>query len=94
MIWFILFIIAFALFILIAESKWHKFLLIVALVFYIGVELKLNDNVRTASTHGNTKHGWYSKNNKTERFLVHAWTFGFPVGMVVIASFFISRRED
>jgi hypothetical protein len=61
---------------------------------YIGVELKLNDNVREASHHGNTKHGWYSKENDTEKFLVKAWIFGYPIGVIILAGYILGKIDE
>ena len=77
-----------------SESNGYKVLFSVLLIVYIGVEVKLNNNVREASHHGNTKHGWYSKENKTEQFLVNAWIFGYPIGLLIFTGLIIGKNSN
>lgn len=66
------------------KEKWlRKLFLLSFLIAYLYVFGILNNNVRTASTHGNTIHGWYSKYNKTEKLMATAWVFLFPAASFV-----------
>ncbi len=43
------------------------------IVYIIGFGIA-NGAVRDACTHGNCKHGWYSKKNDAEKFMALLWT--------------------
>lgn len=92
--WFYFFIVVFVFIIISTESKIDKVLISILLVVYILVEFSLNENVREASTHGNTKHGWYSKENTIEKFLVKTWIFGYPIGLLFLAGYRYEKLEE
>ena len=93
MSWFYIFIVMFAIMIVLSKGV-YRVLLGILLVAYIGVEYKLNNNVRLASHHANTIHGWYSKENSTEKFLVKAWIFGYPIGVLIVSGYLLGKREE
>lgn len=65
------------------------FLIAVAVVIYFIVGDHFNDKVKGASTHGNTKHGWYSKYNKSEKNEAMIWMVGYPLAALGIYSLFL-----
>lgn len=77
-----------------AKEKLQKIFLIIALTIYISISLFLNDNVKKASTHGNTKHGWYSKYNNKEKFIASTWFLTFPLGVSFLYIVFFKRRKE
>ncbi len=92
---FILIIISIvALYYIFTESWTRKLFLLLFLVVYLGVFSVLNTNVRKASWHGNTKHGWYSKYNSTEKLIATVWIIFFPVGTFVLYSFIFATRNE
>lgn len=52
---------------------------IISLVIYIIGVVNFYDEVRRASTHGNTIHGWYSKSNGSQKAMATFWGIGFPI---------------
>lgn len=55
------------------------------LLIYWGGCAVLNEEVRTACTHGNCVHGWYSKYNTAEKVVFLAWAVGFPTVVALVA---------
>ena len=51
----------------------------ISLIIYIIGVTNFYDEVRRASTHGNTIHGWYSKSNGSEKAMATFWGIGFPI---------------
>ncbi len=51
----------------------------ISLIVYIIGITHFYDEVRRASTHGNTIHGWYSKSNGAEKVMAGFWAIGFPI---------------
>ncbi len=79
------------------KTKSKKIFLIIGLIIYLTVSLGLNTEVRLSSTHGNTKHGWYSKYNSEEKFVAVSWFVAFPIGLFFLYNkvyIISSRRED
>ena len=70
------------------KSKIKKCLFAVAFVVYIFGFFTANKAVRDACTHGNCKHGWYSKKNKTEKAIAFLWVLT-PISLL----FFIIRKR-
>jgi hypothetical protein len=61
------------------RGNWKvRIALFVALAIYLFGTNEAFDLVRTSSTHGNTRHGWYSQYNKGEKFIAMLWLLGFP----------------
>ncbi len=58
--------------------------LIIVLVIYWKIGFELNQDVREASTHGNTIHGWYSKKNGEEKTVAILWFICFPIASIVL----------
>ena len=52
-----------------------------ALVYAAGC-IVLKENVREACTHGNCRHGFYSKYTKAEQAALFAWLFGYPAAVL------------
>jgi len=75
----LVFLISIATMIAIWRSSWRgRLLLVPILVGYIIGFRHFADEVRRASTHGNTIHGWYSKYNSAERNYAYLWVLGYP----------------
>jgi hypothetical protein len=53
----------------------------VIVIYLVGLHF-LNEAVRAACTHGNCKHGWYSKDTGAEQVLTLLWAWGFPIGLL------------
>jgi hypothetical protein len=51
----------------------------ISLIIYLIGVTNFYDEVRRASTHGNTIHGWYSKSNGSEKAMATFWGIGFPI---------------
>lgn len=64
------------------------FLISIVALIYFFVGGHLNSNVKKASTHGNTKHGWHSKYNQAEKDEAMLWMVGFPLAAFAIYSLF------
>jgi hypothetical protein len=58
--------------------NFRTFLVIVLAAIYIGGCVQLNGEVRKACTHGNCKHGAYSKYNRKEKLTYGIWALGVP----------------
>jgi len=56
-----------------------KILISILLFIYLSTGYSLNTEVKDSSTHGNTKHGWYSEKNKKEQFIAKSWFILFPL---------------
>jgi predicted RNA-binding Zn-ribbon protein involved in translation (DUF1610 family) len=56
-----------------------KLIIGVIVIYFIGFFLA-HKAVRDSCTHGNCKHGWNSKYNKTEKNIASLWIVGFPIG--------------
>ena len=78
---------------IITQSWVKKIIFLLILIVYLSVFVELNGNVRKASTHGNTKHGWYSKYNTAEKTIAIAWIFGFPILCFSVNTFFSSTTK-
>lgn len=69
------------------------FLIAIAILIYFFGCSHFNSEVREACTHGNCKHGWYSKYNHSEKTIASIWMIGYPIIAFVIYSFFSSGKE-
>jgi len=78
---------------LIIQKGLKRIFILLALILYLSVFVLLNQNVKNASTHGNTIHGWYSKYNTTEKFIAVAWVIGFPLTCFIVAAFLSSSQQ-
>lgn len=54
-------------------------IIIALVVIYIIGFIIANKSVSDSCTHGNCKHGWYSKYNTEEKNLASLWIIGFPI---------------
>ena len=69
------------------------FLIAIAILIYFFGCSHFNSEVREACTHGNCKHGWYSKYNESEKTVASMWMIGYPIIAFVIYSLFSSGKE-
>lgn len=67
--------------------------LISLIIYIIGVNY-FYDEVRTASTHGNTVHGWYSKSNGGEKAIALLWAVFFPIVTNGLIFLFVYKRLE
>lgn len=68
-----------------------RFLLAIVILIYFFGCIHFNSQVEEACTHGNCKHGWYSKYNESEKIEAIMWMFGCPSVAFVIYSILSSR---
>ena len=57
----------------VVKSKVKKVLFSIALIVYIIGFFMANSAVSNACTHGNCKHGWYSKNTGSQQTVAILW---------------------
>jgi hypothetical protein len=96
-------LISLALIVVIVLLLYHKkfiyavFFIVIAAI-YINVGTGLNKDVREASTHGNTIHGWYSKKNGSEKFKATMWFYFFPIaaiiGTALLIGYFTTEKKN
>ena len=55
-----------------------------AVVLYVAGCVYLDARVKAACSHGNCRHGWYSKYTKREQFHAQAWSLGVPAGVALL----------
>ena len=78
---------------LIVQKKTIKVVIFLSLILCLFVYTTLNENVKNASTHGNTIHGWYSQYNTTEKTIAVAWVIGFPLACYIAIILFFSPQQ-
>ena len=64
---------------------------IVSLVIYqMGIS-HFFEEVKNASHHGNTIHGWYAKGNGYEKAIATLWVYFFPIGTNAILFYILFK---
>lgn len=67
---------------------------IISLIIYFIGNSHFFEEVKNASHHGNTVHGWYAKGNASEKIKAILWIIGFPIGTNGIAFYLISKFKS
>lgn len=68
-------------------------IVIYILLYFVGCSVLSND-VRKSCTHGNCKHGFYSKYNKDEKNIYYLWEYGGFIIGILLLSFSNENNKD
>lgn len=69
-------------------------LVICSIVVYFSGCVYFDSRVEDACTHGNCKHGWYSKYTQAEQSTARLWMFGFPIASFALFSLFKTKDKN
>ena len=75
------------------DASKHIIMAVLIVIYFVGCQ-KLNNDVREACTHGNCKHGWYSKYNEDEQATANLWTYGFLLFLAFVSFMIYSTDES